>query len=104
VGRSIESRSPTEEGNPMTKWHTLTAAVLGAAAFATGVPAALADAPSTSPRADDTYVVMCVAPGATGETAYERVDAHAVDFGNKDDQVARYGDLHPGWSCRVVPG
>ena len=88
----------------MRNLHTLTAVVLGAAAFAAGVPAALADTPSTPPRADDTYVVMCVAPGATGETAYERVDAHAVENGNKDDQVSRYGDLHPGWSCRVVPG
>ena len=41
---------------------------------------------------------------ATGETAYERLDAHAVENGNKDDQVSHYGDLHPGWSCRIVPG
>lgn len=88
----------------MTRIHTLTAVVLGAAAFTAGVPAALADAPSTPPRADDTYVVMCFAPGAPNETAYERVDAHAVEIGNKDAQVARYGDHHEGWSCRVVPG
>jgi hypothetical protein len=88
----------------MRNWHTLTVVVLGAAVFGAGVPAALADAASTPPRADDTYVVMCVAPGATEETAFERVDAHAVEVGNKDDQVSHYGDLHPDWSCRVMPG
>jgi hypothetical protein len=88
----------------MTSLRTLTAIALGAGAFTSGLPAALADTPSTPPRADDTFVVMCLAPGATEETAYERVDAHAVDIGNKDDQVSHYGDHHPGWTCRVVPG
>ena len=36
----------------MTGWRTLWTIVLTAVAFATGVPAALAEAPSTAPRAD----------------------------------------------------
>jgi len=72
--------------------------------FAVGVPAALAEPPSTPPRADAYYVVMCLAPGAADATAYERVDAHSVEVGNKDEQVARYGDHHPGWSCWLAPG
>ena len=87
----------------MTNWRTLSAIVLGAGVFAV-VPAALAEPPSTSPRADAYYVVMCLTPGATEPTAYERVDAHAVDPGNKDAQVARYGQHHPGWTCWLVPG
>ena len=79
---------------------------LAASAIAVGVavPAALADPPVTPPRADAYYVVLCLTPGATEETAFERVDAHSVEVGNKDEQVAHYGDHHPGWSCRVVPG
>jgi len=42
--------------------------------------------------------------GDTTATAYERVDARAVEVGNKDDQVARYGDHHPGWQCWLEPG
>ena len=88
----------------MTNWRTILAISLGAGVFASGVPAALAEPPSTPPRADAYYVVMCLAPGATEPTAYERVDAHAKDPGNKDEQVASYGDHHPGWDCWLQPG
>jgi hypothetical protein len=80
------------------------AIIVGAAVFALGVPAALADPPATPSRADAYYEVLCFAPGATEEAAYERVDAHFVEVGNKDEQVAHYGDHHPGWTCRVAPG
>ena len=88
----------------MTHWRTLSAILLGAAACAATVPAALADPAPTPPRADAYYVVMCLAPGSTEPAAYERVDAHAVDVGNKDDQVASYGQHHPGWTCWLEPG
>jgi hypothetical protein len=88
----------------MTHWRTLSAILLGAGACAGSAPAALADPPATPPRADSYYVVMCIAPGSTEPAAYERVDAHAVEVGNKDDQVAAYGAHHPGWTCWVVPG
>jgi hypothetical protein len=87
----------------MNSWRMAAAVLLGVGAAATAIPAALADPPATPPRADAYYVVMCLAPGDTSPTAYERVDAHAVEVGNKDDQVARYGDHHPGWQCWVEP-
>lgn len=87
----------------MTNWRMVSAILLGAASAVT-VPSALADPPTTPPRADAYYVVMCLAPGATEPASYERVDAHALDFGNKDDQVARYGQHHPGWTCWLEPG
>jgi hypothetical protein len=88
----------------MKSWRSVLATLLiGAAALAIAIPAALAAPPST-PRADAYYVVMCLAPGDTIPTAYERVDAHAVEVGNKDDQVARYGDHHAGWQCWLEPG
>ena len=80
------------------------ATLIGAGAFATAIPAALAQPPSTPPRADAYYVVMCLSPGQTTATAYERVDAHSVELGNKDAQVAAYGDHHPGWQCWLEPG
>jgi hypothetical protein len=83
---------------------SLSALVFGAGALATAVPAALAEPAPSPPRADAYYVVMCVGPGETEPSAYERVDAHAVEPGNKDEQVARYGQRHPGWTCWVVPG
>jgi hypothetical protein len=88
----------------MNSGRIVLASLIGAGAFATAIPAALADPSSTPPRADAYYVVMCVAPGATTATAYERVDAHAVEVGNKDVQVAAYGDHHPGWDCWLEPG
>ena len=88
----------------MNSWRIVIASLIGAGAFATAIPAALAEPPSTPPRADAYYVVMCIAPGETTATAYERVDAHAVEVGNKDEQVARYGDHHPGWECWLEPG
>lgn len=88
----------------MSKWQLVSAALLGAAAAANGVPAALADPPTTPPRADAYYVVMCTAPGSNEATAFERVDARAVEQGNKDDQVAQYAQHHAGWSCWLVPG
>ena len=86
----------------MMNWRT-SAIVLGATAFAV-VPPALAEPPSTPPRADAYYVVVCQAPGATEPASYERVDAHAVDVGDKGEQVIAYGQHHPGWTCRVEPG
>ena len=83
----------------MMSWRTLMAILVGAGAFTPAVPTAVAGPPSTPPRADAYYVVMCTSPGAPEPTAYERVDARSVDIGNKDEQVARYGEHHPGWSC-----
>lgn len=88
----------------MKNWRIVIATLIGAGASAAATPAALAEPPSTPPRADAWYVVMCLAPGETIPTAFERVDAHAVEVGNKDEQVARYGDHHPGWQCWVEPG
>jgi hypothetical protein len=88
----------------MKNWRIVIATLIGAGASAAATPAALAEPPSTPPRADAWYVVMCLAPGDTTPTAYERVDAHAVEVGNKDEQVARYGDHHAGWECWVEPG
>ena len=88
----------------MKKGRIAIATLIGVGASAAATPAALADPPSTPPRADAYYVVMCLAPGETTPTAYERVDAHAVEIGNKDAQVARYGDNHPGWQCWLEPG
>ena len=89
----------------MKSWRTFLATLLiGAAVLAIAIPAALADPPATPPRADAYYTVMCLAPGDTTPTAFERVDAHAVEVGNKDDQVARYGDHHAGWQCWLEPG
>ena len=89
----------------MKSWRIVLATLLiGAAALVIAIPAALAEPSSTPPRADAYYVVMCLAPGDTTPTAFERVDAHAVEVGNKDDQVARYGDHHAGWQCWVEPG
>lgn len=88
----------------MTNWRILSAVLLGAAACAAGAPAALADVPTTPPRADDYYVVMCLAPGATEWASFERVDANALEPGNKDEQVASYAEHHPGWTCRLEPG
>jgi len=88
----------------MKNWRIVIATLIGAGASAAATPAALAEPPSTPPRADAWYVVMCLAPGETTPTAFERVDARAVEVGNKDEQVARYGDHHPGWQCWVEPG
>jgi hypothetical protein len=89
----------------MKSWRIFLATLLiGVAALAIATQAALAEPPSTPPRADAYYVVMCLAPGDTTPTAYERVDAHAVEVGNKDDQVAHYGDHHDGWQCWLEPG
>jgi hypothetical protein len=88
----------------MKNWRIVIAILIGTGAFATAIPTALADQPSTTPRADAYYVVMCLTPGATTATAFERVDAHAVEVGNKDDQVAAFGDHHPGWQCWLEPG
>ena len=88
----------------MNSWRIAVTTAIAAGASATAIPAAVADPPSTPPRADAYYVVMCVAPGETTASAYEHVDAHAVEVGNKDDQVARYGDHHPGWDCWLVRG
>ena len=89
----------------MKSWRIVLATLLiGAAVLAIAIPAALAEPPSTPPRADAYYVVMCLAPGDTTPAAYERVDAHAVEVGNKDDQVAHYGDHHAGWQCWLEPG
>jgi hypothetical protein len=82
---------------------TLSAILLGAGACAGSVPVAFADPPAAPPRADAYHVVMWIAPGSTEPAAYDRVDAHAVEVGNKD-QVARYGANHPGWDCWVEPG
>ena len=68
----------------MKSWRiVLATSLIGAAALAIAIPAALAEPPSTPPRADAYYVVMCLAPGDTTPTAFERVDAHAVEVGNK---------------------
>jgi hypothetical protein len=80
------------------------AAFFVAAAFGAGAPAALAATPTTSPRADAYDVVVCVAPGATEPASFERVDARSLAPGNKDEQVAAYGQHHPGWTCWLEPG
>src|SRR5262245_16204584 len=102
--QSIRSSWPIEGGCWMTHWRTLSAILLGALACGCSVPKAFADPPATTPRADDYYVVMCITPGSTEPAAFERVDAHAVEVGHKDDQVARYGEHHPGWTCWLEPG
>jgi hypothetical protein len=56
----------------MNSWRIVIASLIGAGAFAAAIPVALADPPSTPPRADAYYVVMCVAPGETTASAYER--------------------------------
>ena len=64
--------------------------------------AALADPPATPPRADVYVELWCRAPDGT-VAAYERVDAHSVDQGNKDVQVEHYGLHHEGWLCQIGP-
>ena len=64
--------------------------------------AALADPPATPPRADVYVEVWCRAPDGT-VAAYERVDAHSVDQGNKGVQVEHYGLHHEGWLCQIGP-
>jgi hypothetical protein len=80
------------------------AALSVAAASAAGAPSALAAAPTASPRADAYFMVMCLAPGATEPASFERVDARSLEPGNKDEQVAAYGQHHAGWTCWLEPG
>jgi hypothetical protein len=87
----------------MKNWRIVIATLIAVGASATVIPSALA-AWTTPPRADAYYVVMCIAPGETTASAYERVDAHSVDLGHKDDAVAKYGVNHPGWQCWLEPG
>lgn len=75
-------------------------------AFGVGVlvvpaPAALADPPTTPPRADVYVQVWCRTPD--GIEAFERVDIHSVEQGNKDLQVAAFGLHHEGWFCQIGP-
>jgi hypothetical protein len=77
--------------------------VVGLGAGALLVPAtALADPSATPPRADAWVQVWCRAPDGT-VAAYERVDAHSVDQGNKDVQVAHYGLHHEDLFCQIGP-
>ena len=76
-------------------------ATVGVGTLVAFAPAALADPPTTPPRADAYVQVWCLEPGETVATPAERVDAQSVDQGNKDVQVAHFGLHHEGWLCQI---
>ena len=86
----------------MRKLRRMLAVGLALGALVVSAPAALADPPSTPPRADAYVEVWCHAPDGT-TAVYERVDAHSVDQGNKDVQVVQFGLRHEGWLCQIGP-
>ena len=48
----------------------------------------LAKGPVAVARSDSYYVIVC------DGVSYERVDAHAIELGGKDDAVAWFGEKH----------